>query len=158
MAEITNDIYQKYHKEVVTCAVCNQFTNVSHTKLLAVQQFQKKMCAILKTPDGSGWAKKLHPTLAKQYDISEFFPEHLEVKNILLSPNGVVRHVQSCVSGENCQCIPNVFQCAKCIFAIKLVALVCNAYKWGNYQNFLLLMETELGSFRLSCVKCLMVH
>ena len=111
MAEITNDIYQKYHKEVVTCAVCNQFTNVSHTKLLAVQQFQKKMCAILKTPDGSGWAKKLHPTLAKQYDISEFFPEHLEVKNILLSPNGVVRHVQSCVSGENCQCIPKMYFC-----------------------------------------------
>ena len=73
--------------------------------------FQKKMYPILKTPDGSGWAKKLHPTLAKQYDVSEFFPKHLEVKNILLSPNGVVRHVQSCVSGENCQCIPKMYFC-----------------------------------------------
>ncbi len=80
LAEITSDIYQKYHEEIVTCAVCNQFTNISLAKLLSVQQFPKKMYALLKAPDGSGnwntskaiWCFRIFP---KTVGINVSFPK-----------------------------------------------------------------------------------
>lgn len=73
--EITSEIFQKYHEEKVTYAVCNQFTYISLVKLLSVKQFPKKMYTLLKVTNVSGMsAQKLHPILVKQYDVSGIFP------------------------------------------------------------------------------------
>jgi len=123
LSEITSEIFQKYHEEVVTCAVCNQFTNISLAKLLSVKQFPKKMYTILKVPNVSGMsAQKLHPILVKQYDVFEIFAEQLELKNVMLSPNGVVRHITSCVDKGNCKCTPKMYFCDK---THQQVILVC---------------------------------
>jgi hypothetical protein len=112
LSEITSDIFRKYHEEVVTCAVCYQFTNISITKLLSVGQFPKKMYTLLKAPYGIGKSNdKLHPSLIKQYDVSEMFPGQLQFKNVLLSPNCVLRHLTRCASPENCRCIPKIYCC-----------------------------------------------
>ncbi len=98
----------------------------------------KKMYALLKAPDGIGKSNhKLHPSLIKQYDVSEMFPDQLQLKNVLLSPNGVVRHMTRCASPENCRCIPKMYFCdqnhSSCLSRLKRGKLPKFSIANGNW-------------------------
>jgi len=116
ITEITNCIYDRYHEEIVSCAVCNQFIEISKSKLFPFNKAPRKLFSLLTPPDGSGNSgKPLHPENRKQYNISELIPENSKYKNtfknVLLSPNGILIHSSNCSNAKNCRCTPHLYIC-----------------------------------------------
>jgi hypothetical protein len=70
LTEITNSIYDRYHEEIVSCAVCNQFIEISKSKIFPFNKSPRKLFSFLIPPDDSGNSgKPLHPENRKQYGI-----------------------------------------------------------------------------------------
>lgn len=112
LIEITANIYERFHENNVTCAVCNQFVRQGRAKLLTTENLPPNFFSILQAPkEISGSELHLNATLLSQYDVSPLFPLHQAFKNVLLSPDGVLTHLSNCTNDGICKCVPHLHIC-----------------------------------------------
>ncbi len=160
LTEITNSIFDRFHEDIVSCAVCNQFKKVSKCKLFPFKKVPQKMFGILKPSNGtSNSAKPLHPELLKQYGISQLLPESSEFRhvfqNVLLAPNGVLLHTSTFNNEEQCRCTPHLYICYQsrnsCFPKLKAGKLPKFAIANGNWVGQLQveLQNMSFGSLSL---------
>lgn len=116
--------------------MCDQICRISKSRTLNLKELPPSFFAVLLKPTGKdGEAPVLHHKLVSQYDVSRHFPGDRRFKYLLLSPRGLLVHVDDCQQKSDCCCSPqlNICVASGCLQALRRGKCPKFAIAQGNW-------------------------
>jgi hypothetical protein len=100
------------------CVECDELIfRISKSRTLNLKELPPRFFTVLLKPTGKeGEAPVLHHKLVSQYDVSRHFPGDWRFKHLLLSPRGLLMHVDDCQQKSDCCCSPQQYLCGLGLF------------------------------------------